>query len=70
MAARDYHNGQTVRVAGTVGDAESGNLKGERGQVYGVNPCFTNSAGVPMVNVRLDSGAVYAIPQKALKDSK
>lgn len=66
----DYHNGQRVRIAGTVGDAESGNLKGETGSVLGVNANFTNKAGVDMTNIRLDSGAVVAVPSKALKATK
>lgn len=68
--ARDYHNGQRIKIAGTVGDAESGSLKGETGAVLGVNATFTNKAGIEMTNVRLDSGAVVAVPTKALKASR
>jgi hypothetical protein len=68
--SRDYHNGQRIKITGTVGDNESGSLKGETGSVLGVNATFTNKSGVDMVNVRLDSGAVVAVPQKAIKEKK
>lgn len=66
----EYHNGQRIKVTGTVGDAESGNLRGETGAVCGVNAQFVNRDGVPMTNVRLDSGAVVAVPTKALRKHK
>lgn len=68
--SRDYHNGQRIKVTGTVGDNESGSLKGESGVVYGVNPTFTNKQGVEMVNIKLESGVVVAVPQKATKEQR
>lgn len=65
-----HYHGQRIKVTGSVGDDASGNLKGETGSVLGVNATFTNQSGVDMVNVRLDNGAVVAVPAKALKETR
>ena len=67
---RDYHNGDRIRIDATVGDDQSGNLRGETGKVYGVNPHFVSQAGVPMTNVQLDGGAVFAVPTKSLGNER
>lgn len=70
MARREFQHGQPIRVDGSVGDDASGNLKGQRGRVLGVNPTFDSERNGPMVNVQLEGGAVVAVPQRAVKHSK
>lgn len=66
----EHYHGQRIKITGTVGDDQSGSLKGETGSVHGVNATFTNARGVEMVNVRLDSGVVVAVPTKATKEHR
>lgn len=66
MAKREFQHGQPIRVEGSVGDDATGNLRGQRGRVLGVNPTFDGKAG-PMVNVQLEGGAVVAVPQRAVR---
>lgn len=64
----EHYHGQRIKITGTVGDDQSGSLRGETGSVHGVNATFTNARGVEMVNIRLDSGSVVAVPTKATKE--
>jgi hypothetical protein len=65
--ADDLPHGAPVQVVGSVGDDETGLLRGMRGRVHGVNATYEKSNGERFVNVQLEGGAVVAMPERALK---
>lgn len=65
-------HGDPVRVSGHVGgELDQGGtfeLHGEEGHVVGANPHYVNkSTGEPMTSIRLENGAIAAVPTRALK---
>lgn len=69
-------HGDPVRVTSHVGGelddhGATFELHGEEGHVVGANPHYVNkSTGEPMTSIRLENGAVAAVPTRCLKTQR